>query len=118
MSEIKIRRAHALPLAQARAAAEKIAARLRKDFDLEYAWDGNALKFQRTGVEGSLHVGAHEIRIDARLGLLVGFLRSRIEAEIEESLDKLLAAPAKPAAKAPAKTPAKAPDKRKKAKDA
>jgi len=36
MSDIKVRRNHSLPLEEARKAAEKIAERLKKDFDL---WD-------------------------------------------------------------------------------
>ena len=66
MSEIRIRRAHAKPLDQARKAAEKMARQLREDFDLDYEWDGHVLRFQRTGVDGELHVTGKEIRLDAR----------------------------------------------------
>jgi len=90
MSEIRIRRAHAKPLDQARKAAEKMARQLREDFDLDYEWDGHVLRFQRTGVDGELHVTQKEIRLEARLGLLLTFLKPRIEAEVEQIFDKLL----------------------------
>jgi putative polyhydroxyalkanoate system protein len=113
MSDIHIRRHHALPIADARKAAEKVARQLEKDFDLAYEWQGHVLHFSRSGVQGELHVTDREVRIDAKLGLLLGFLKARIEAEVEENLDKLFGkpgtAPAKPASKEHAtKPPAKA----------
>jgi putative polyhydroxyalkanoate system protein len=108
MSQISIRRTHNLPLKKARELAEKVAKQLEADFDLEYAWDGHVLKFERPGVAGDLHVTASEVRVEARLGLLLGFLKARIEQEVEEQLDRLFpaagAVPAKrPAAKKSAK---------------
>jgi len=100
MSEIRIRRAHSKSLEEARRAAEKMARRLRRDFDLDYAWDGHVLRFERSGVDGALHVTAKEIRLEAKLGFLLAFLKPRIEAEAEEELDRLLGAPAKAAAPA------------------
>lgn len=93
MSDISIRRRHALPIADARKAAEKVARQLEKDFDLAYEWQGHVLHFSRSGVEGRLHVTADEVRIDAKLGLLLGFLKGRIEAEVEQNLDKLFGKP-------------------------
>jgi putative polyhydroxyalkanoate system protein len=101
MSEISIRRRHSLPLAEARKAAEKVARQLEKDFDLAYEWQGHVLHFSRSGVAGTLHVTGEEVRIDAKLGLLLGFLKGRIEAEVEDNLDKLFrkAVAKKPTAK-------------------
>ncbi len=97
MSEIRIRRSHSKPLAEARTAAEKMARRLRKDFGLDYQWSGQVLRFQRPGVAGELHVTVREIRLEASLGLLLAFLKPRIETEVEQILDKLLGAPVKDA---------------------
>lgn len=109
MSEIKVRRDHSLPLAAARAAAEKVAARLKKDFDLDYAWKRHVLHFERTGVHGELHVTDHDVRLEARLGFLLAFLKPRIEREIDEQFDRYFDGPA---AKAPARKAAKAPAKK------
>jgi putative polyhydroxyalkanoate system protein len=100
MSEIRIRRPHSKPLDEARKVAEKMAKQLRKDFDLDYGWDGHVLRFERTGVYGELHVTTKEVRLEAKLGFLLAFLKPRIEAEVEAQLDKLLGAPAKAAAPA------------------
>ncbi len=100
MSDIRIRRAHTKPLAEAKKAAEKMAKQLKRDFDLDYAWDGQVLRFERSGVDGALHVTPKEIRLEAKLGFLLAFLKPRIESECETQLDKLLGAPAKAAAPA------------------
>lgn len=102
MSDIRIRRAHSKPLAEARRDAERMAKELKKEFELDYAWDGNVLRFERTGVDGELQVTAKEIRLDARLGFLLAFLKPRIEAEAQAILDGLFGAPEKaPAKRAP-----------------
>jgi putative polyhydroxyalkanoate system protein len=95
MSDIRIRRVHSKPLAEARKDAERMARQLKKDFELDYGWDGHVLRFERTGVEGELHVTTKEIRLDARLGFLLAFLKPRIEAEVETILDRLLGVPEK-----------------------
>jgi putative polyhydroxyalkanoate system protein len=117
MSDIKVRRNHSLPLEEARKAAEKVAERLKKDFDLEYAWKRHVLHFERTGVHGELHVTDHDVHLEAKLSFLLAFLRPRIEQEIDEQFDKYFAPPAAKAAPtkkgaptkkaAPAKAPAK-----------
>lgn len=106
MSNISIRRHHALSITDARKAAEKVARQLEKDFDLEYEWQGHVLHFSRSGVEGTLHVTDQEVRIDARLGLLLGFLKARIEAEVEDNLERLFPKPAAKTAREAAKKPA------------
>ncbi len=103
MSEISIRRTHHLTIEDARKAAEKIAARLKKDFELEYAWKRHVLHFERSGVHGELHVGKDEVRLDARLGFLLAFLKPRIEREIDEQFDKYFGAAAAKGAKRPAR---------------
>jgi len=107
MSDIHIRRGHSKPIAEARKDAERMAKEFKKDFDLDYAWDGEVLRFQRTGVDGELHVTGKEIRLEARLGFLLAFLKPRIEAEAARILDQLFAVPGKPDGAARAKSPAK-----------
>ena len=105
MSDIRIRRSHSKTLDEARKAAEKMAKQLRKDFDLDYAWDGNVLRFERSGVDGELHVTTREVRLEAKLGFLLAFLKPRIEAEVESQLDQLLTHSPKAAAPAKKKPP-------------
>jgi putative polyhydroxyalkanoate system protein len=93
MSDIKIQRPHALPVSRARKLAEQVAEQLRDQFALDYRWQGNALKFERDGVQGELVVAKAEIRIAAQLGFLLSFLKPRIEQEILANLERMFGPP-------------------------
>ena len=118
MPDIDLRRTHALGLEGARAAADKLAADLRKKFGLSGDWSGNTLRFARTGVEGVLEVAESSVHITATLGFLMKAMKPTIEKAIATELDRLVASapakrePAKPAA-GKAATPKKGPKPRK-----
>jgi putative polyhydroxyalkanoate system protein len=105
MNDIKIRRAHALAPKHARKAAEKISAKLGKDFDMQFAWEGEVLRFRRSGVDGQLTLRRSEVVIDAQLDFLLALMKPRIEQLIHENLDHILGeeAKAKPRKAAPKK---------------
>jgi putative polyhydroxyalkanoate system protein len=88
MSDILIRRKHAMTPKAAREAAEKIACQLDDEFDLAYEWDDNVLVFRRTGVSGELIVEKKEVHIRVRLGFLLLAIKPRIEAEIHRFFDE------------------------------
>lgn len=90
MADIKIVRKHNLGVAQAKKIAQKTADDLAQEYDLKSAWDGDTLRFSRTGVEGSMAVTPTEIRLEAKLGLLLSAFKSKIEQHIEHRLDELL----------------------------
>jgi putative polyhydroxyalkanoate system protein len=90
MATISIARKHSLSRKKARDAAEKIAKDLKKRFDLDYAWEGEHIDFERPGVTGRMRVGKDRILLDVHLGLLLGMLKPTIEREINAQLDKLL----------------------------
>lgn len=88
MSQIEIQRKHQLPIDDAKARVERVAAQIANRFDIDYAWQGDTLNFQRPGVDGRIAVAAREIRVQARLGLLLFALRPAIEHEIRRVMDK------------------------------
>ena len=90
MATISIARPHRLSLKKAKGAAEKIAKDLQKRFDLDYAWQGNRIDFERPGVSGQLLVGRDKITLDVQLGLLLTPLKGTIEREITAQLDRLV----------------------------
>jgi len=94
MATISITRKHKLPHKKARAAAEKMAKDLNKRFDLEYAWNGDRIEFERPGVTGHMLVGKDKVVLDVSLGWLLTPLASSFEREITAQLDKLLGAEA------------------------
>jgi putative polyhydroxyalkanoate system protein len=99
MSDIKLVRPHSLPLAKAKALAQKTADALAKEYDLTSEWRGDTLRFHRSGVDGQMHVTDSEIRFDVTLGLLLRAFRGTIAGHIERNLDELLTSSKKPAKK-------------------
>lgn len=91
MSQIVIRRPHGLSHTQARSVAEQMAAHLHQRLQMVWEWQGDTLHFQRSGVKGQVAVGAEELLLDIRLGLLLAPMKSRIEQEIESYIAERLA---------------------------
>jgi putative polyhydroxyalkanoate system protein len=104
MPEIKIRRDHALGLAQARKIAWQWAEEVERKFDMACTvvegQTSDTVEFTRSGVNGTLIVAADHFDLKAKLGFLLGAFAKTIEGEIENNLDTLLAkSSAKPAAR-------------------
>ena len=93
MSEILVRRSHALGLAKARRIAQNMAERLRGDFGGSYAWKGDTLCFKRTGASGQVAVTPESVEIHVSVSLLLSPLRARIEREIVDFCDTQLKPP-------------------------
>lgn len=89
MSTIDISRSHSLDHAHAREAAESLAKDLSKQFDVNYIWEGDTLRFKRSGVKGYMDVLPSELKVHLELGLMLRPFKSRFEAEIQSQLDKL-----------------------------
>jgi putative polyhydroxyalkanoate system protein len=90
VSNISIKRSHSMSVAEAKKVADKVAAKLEKDYQLKANWGGDVLIFARSGVNGSLSVGAKDFKIDVKLGFLMAAFKGPIQGAIEENLDKML----------------------------
>lgn len=88
MSSIDITRRHALAPERARAVIEHIADSLERKFGVTPQWDGDTLRFARSGVDGFIAVSDGQVRINARLGMLLTPLKPTVEAEIRRKLDE------------------------------
>jgi putative polyhydroxyalkanoate system protein len=106
MADIELRRVHNLGIEAAREAAERMADKLSRQFDLKGTWQGNVLRFERPGVTGSLTLGEKDLQLSVALGFLLKAMRASIEHAVEEQLDQLFVekkgAPAPKAQKASA----------------
>ena len=87
---IDIRHSHSLPHAKARKAVEEVAKKLAERFDIEYAWDGDDLHFNRSGVDGKIALMKKELHVTTKLGFLVSAFKGPIENEIKRVLDERL----------------------------
>jgi putative polyhydroxyalkanoate system protein len=88
MPKIDIRRPHQLPLADARAVVDKVAARMHEKFGMEGHWQGDTLLFSRSGVKGSIAVETDAIQVIAELGMMLAPLKGMVEEEIRRKLDE------------------------------
>jgi putative polyhydroxyalkanoate system protein len=87
MAVIDIHRKHGRSVKDAKAAVERVAKAIAKEYGIAHHWDGNALRFSRTGVKGTISVAKTDVHIHAELGFLVGALKPAIEREITRQLD-------------------------------
>lgn len=88
MAEIHLKRKHTVGLKRAKVAAQKVADDLAQEYGMESEWDGNVLRFSRSGVEGALSVSRDSVALDATLGFLLSAFRSRIEQRVNEDFDR------------------------------
>jgi putative polyhydroxyalkanoate system protein len=88
MSTINIRRKHGKTHAAARAAAEHMAAELKEEFDLNYAWDGEVMHFKRSGVSGELALESEDVVLKIHLGFFLAALKPSVEREVHKFFDE------------------------------
>lgn len=88
MAVIDIRRKHGGSIKDAKAAVERVAKAIAKEYGIEHRWEGNTLEFGRAGVGGAIAVARHDVHIRAELGFLMGALKPVIEREIVRKLDE------------------------------
>jgi putative polyhydroxyalkanoate system protein len=91
MAVIDIRREHGSSIKSAKAAVERVAKAIAKEYGIDHHWSGDKLQFDRSGVKGHIAVAKHELHVRVELGFLMGALKPMIEREIERQLDEHLA---------------------------
>ncbi|MEI8298625.1 MAG: polyhydroxyalkanoic acid system family protein [Pseudomonadota bacterium] len=92
MSQITIRRSHALSPIAARERISHVADRLTERFGATCRWQGDVLHIEHASVRGQLTLEAEMITVEAKLGLALAFFSGKIEAEIARILDRELGA--------------------------
>ncbi|MGL6070705.1 polyhydroxyalkanoic acid system family protein [Craterilacuibacter sp.] len=94
MSDILVIRRHDLDAAQAKQAAEAVARQLQQEHALEYAWEGEfVLRFERSGVSGSLLLDEGSVTVRVRLGWLLSPFRHSLQQEIHRYFDQQFSKP-------------------------
>jgi putative polyhydroxyalkanoate system protein len=90
MSSIDIRHDHSKTPEQARTAVEQAARKLGERFDMQSHWEGDRLRFSRSGVEGAIELLPSQVRVTAQLGFLLSAMQSMVETEIRRVLSEKL----------------------------
>jgi putative polyhydroxyalkanoate system protein len=90
MATIDIKRSHSIGKDKARTAAEAVAQRLKDKIDATYRWEGDDLKFERSGAKGRIAVSDTEVRVEVELGMLLRPIKGKIEDKVHQYLDEYL----------------------------
>ncbi|MFI4970330.1 MAG: polyhydroxyalkanoic acid system family protein [Lysobacterales bacterium] len=91
MAVIDIRRTHKISVKSAKAAVERVAKAIAKEYGIDHHWDGDELHFDRSGVKGQIKVAKNDVHVRVELGFLMSALKPVIEREIERRLDEYIA---------------------------
>ncbi|MFK3738195.1 polyhydroxyalkanoic acid system family protein [Massilia sp. TN1-12] len=92
MADISIIQQHTLSQPAARAAAQKVADKLASDYGLQCKWEGDVLRFERSGVEGVLALEPSQAALRIKLGFMMSAFAPAIEQKVAESMRKTFAA--------------------------
>jgi putative polyhydroxyalkanoate system protein len=91
MADIEFTKSHSLTIAKAKALVQQAAEALAVEYGLSSEWQGNTLRFHRSGVDGQMHVTDSEIRLHVTLGFLLSAFKGKFIEHIEDHFDRLLA---------------------------
>jgi putative polyhydroxyalkanoate system protein len=91
MADINIVQEHQLTPSLARDAAQKVADKLASEFDLACRWDGDVLRFERSGVEGALTLSHTQAQMEIKLGFLYSAFSAAIESKVADKMRKVFA---------------------------
>ncbi|MEC5164111.1 putative polyhydroxyalkanoate system protein [Janthinobacterium sp. CG_23.3] len=86
MADIHIVQEHGLTPKKAREAAQKVADKMAEEYDLDCTWEGDVLRFERSGVSGSLTLAKTQAQMDLKLGFLFSAFSAKIESKITENM--------------------------------
>ena len=92
MADINIVQEHHLAPEQARAAAQQVADKLSEQFELTSRWDGDVLRFERSGVNGTLSLLPNQARLEIALGFPISALAAQIESKVADKMRRVFTA--------------------------
>jgi putative polyhydroxyalkanoate system protein len=89
MTDISIVQEHGLDPAMARAAAQTVADRMAADYGLALAWEGDVLRFERSGVSGALTLEAQRAVMRIALGFPIDMMAAAIESKVADKMRRV-----------------------------
>jgi len=89
MAIIHIKQRHELTHDEARKRIEKVAEDLKHKLNADYQWDGDSLRFKRSGASGSIDLSDDQIELKIKLGMLLAPMKPKIERYITENFQSI-----------------------------
>jgi putative polyhydroxyalkanoate system protein len=88
---ISLRQRHNKNPDELRELIKQMAATLEERYQLSSRWLNNdEVEVTRSGIKGRITLGAAEVKVDIKLGLMMAAFKSTIESEISRSMAKKL----------------------------
>ncbi|MFT6578511.1 MAG: putative polyhydroxyalkanoate system protein [Zhongshania sp.] len=92
MPNISLRQRHNKSPDELRELIKQMAATLEERYQLSSRWlNDDEVEVTRSGIKGRITLGAAEVKVDIKLGLMMAAFKSTIESEISRSMAKKLA---------------------------
>lgn len=91
MSKVLIKQEHNKSDAEVREIISEVEGMLTSKFGLKTRWQGNAVKFQRSGLDGELSMQPGAVLIKMKLGMMLGMYSRKIQTELEKIVAEKLA---------------------------
>jgi putative polyhydroxyalkanoate system protein len=88
MATIQIHRKHTQGKEATRAAVERLAVDLRSRLQVTYRWEGDTLYFERSGADGRIDIGDHDLDIRIELGFPLSAMKGMVETQVKNYLDQ------------------------------
>ncbi|MGB5541257.1 MAG: polyhydroxyalkanoic acid system family protein [Gammaproteobacteria bacterium] len=92
MSVIRVCRKHSLGYDRACETAEEFVEKLQAEFNADYHWDEDDLRFSAKGLKGNIHIEDDSVEIRVDIGLMYRPFKAKIEKTIASELDDILKA--------------------------
>ena len=89
MAAIHIVQQHALTPERARSAAQQVAERIGREYGLACRWEGDVLRFTRSGVSGVLTLEPQQARMAIDLRFPMSAMAGVIRAKVTENMRKV-----------------------------
>ena len=90
MAQIALSHAHAMSKADAKTAVERVGSDLEDRLDATSRWDGDTLRFERSGASGQIDVRESEVDVAIDLSWWVPVSTDRVRSEAEALLEEHL----------------------------
>ena len=89
MADITIIQDHAMGMDDARAAAQKVADQIVRDYEMVAEWQDDVLSFKRTGFSGTLALTQGSAQLDITLGIMLKGFSKKIEEQVTKNMAKV-----------------------------
>jgi putative polyhydroxyalkanoate system protein len=89
MTDISFIQPYVMSLAEARAAAQKMADQMSTEFGMQSEWEGDVMTFQRSGLVGRLALREQAAHLEMELGLMLKAFAPAIRDKVVRNMTKL-----------------------------